>query len=144
MLGIHFLPVDKNVYLRIQSFLNYCENALDAIKYSAFLYREYLVWSGLEQDDMRALYRWLMRKLRTVRKSTATPDPSQCVIEHWYIITEMIIKGMDSFSGLTRATGKSPSTRRLSAWAPPTPPLTSLSFRFFGQLQATFVSLKII
>lgn len=58
--GIQFLPVDKNVYLRIQSFLNYCENALDAIRFSAFMYKEYLVWSGLEQEDMRTIYRWLV------------------------------------------------------------------------------------
>jgi hypothetical protein len=37
--GIHFLPVDKNVYLRIQSFINLMENTFPNIQFSTFLYR---------------------------------------------------------------------------------------------------------
>jgi hypothetical protein len=37
--GVHFLPVDKNVYLRIQSFVNWTENNFPSIEYSCFLYR---------------------------------------------------------------------------------------------------------
>jgi hypothetical protein len=85
--GVHFLPVDKNVYLRIQSFVNWTENNFPSIEYSCFLYRylpspstsslplplqlspgfsfnpprvhgcrDHLVWSGLEQEDMRTMY----------------------------------------------------------------------------------------
>jgi hypothetical protein len=36
---VHFLPVDKNVYLRIQSFVNWTENNFPSIEYSCFLYR---------------------------------------------------------------------------------------------------------
>jgi len=61
--GIHFLPVDKNVYLRIQCFINLAENNFPKIHYSSFLYRDHLVWSGLEQDDMRPLYRYLVTYL---------------------------------------------------------------------------------
>lgn len=57
--GIQFLPLDKNTYLRIQCFVNLTESAFDAIKYSVFVYNDHLVWSGLEQDDMRVLYRYL-------------------------------------------------------------------------------------
>jgi len=57
--GIHFLPVDKNVYLKIQCFINSIENTFPKIKYSTFLYRDHLVWSGLEQEDMRILYKFL-------------------------------------------------------------------------------------
>jgi len=57
--GIHFLPVDKNVYLRIQSVINDTENTFENILYSSFMYKHYLVWSGLEQDEMRGIYRYI-------------------------------------------------------------------------------------
>ncbi|XP_071493364.1 vacuolar fusion protein CCZ1 homolog [Diadema antillarum] len=57
--GIQFLPLDKNTYLRIQCFINLVEASFSQIKYTAFLYNNQLVWSGLEQDDMRVLYKYL-------------------------------------------------------------------------------------
>lgn len=57
--GIQFLPLDKNTYLRIQCFINLVEASFVQIKYTAFLYNNQLVWSGLEQDDMRVLYKYL-------------------------------------------------------------------------------------
>ncbi|XP_033106088.1 vacuolar fusion protein CCZ1 homolog [Anneissia japonica] len=57
--GIQFLPLDKNTYLRIQCFINLIEANFSRIKHTAFLYNDHLVWSGLEQDDMRVLYRYL-------------------------------------------------------------------------------------
>ena len=69
--GIQFLPVDKNVYLRIQSFINLLEFSFPLIRYSSFLYKDHLVWSGLEQvrsalntkDDMRILYKYICEYL---------------------------------------------------------------------------------
>jgi len=61
--GIQFLPVDKNVYLRIQSFINLTEDHFPKVQYAAFLYRDHLVWSGLEQDDMRVVYSYLTSPL---------------------------------------------------------------------------------
>ncbi|CAH1273546.1 CCZ1B [Branchiostoma lanceolatum] len=61
--GIHFLPLDKNMYLRIQCFINLTEATFGQVKYTAFLYNDQLVWSGLEQDDMRILYKYLTTSL---------------------------------------------------------------------------------
>ncbi|KAK2189620.1 hypothetical protein NP493_101g07016 [Ridgeia piscesae] len=61
--GIHFLPLDKNTYLRIQCFINQIEAAFPQIKYTAFLYNDQVVWSGLEQEDMRVIYRYLKTTL---------------------------------------------------------------------------------
>ncbi|XP_006814751.2 vacuolar fusion protein CCZ1 homolog [Saccoglossus kowalevskii] len=61
--GIHFLPLDKNTYLRIQCFINLIEATFSQVKYTAFLYNDQLVWSGLEQDDMRVLYKYLTTSL---------------------------------------------------------------------------------
>ena len=42
--GIHFLPLDKNTYLRIQCFINLLEANFPQITYTAFLYNDQLVW----------------------------------------------------------------------------------------------------
>lgn len=61
--GIHFMPLDKNTYLRVQCFINLLEATFPAVKYTAFLYNDQLVWSGLEQDDMRVMYKYLTTSL---------------------------------------------------------------------------------
>ncbi|XP_005998421.1 vacuolar fusion protein CCZ1 homolog isoform X1 [Latimeria chalumnae] len=61
--GISFFPLDKMTYLKIQSFVNKVEENLDLVKYTAFLYNDQLIWSGLEQDDMRILYKYLTTSL---------------------------------------------------------------------------------
>ena len=70
--GVHFLPVDKNIYLRIQCFINLTENTFPTIQYSAFVYRDHLVWSGLEQDDMRTLYKYIVQFLTPNLSETNT------------------------------------------------------------------------
>ncbi|XP_061848722.1 vacuolar fusion protein CCZ1 homolog [Colius striatus] len=61
--GISFFPLDKMTYLKIQSFINRMEESLKIVKYTAFLYNDQLIWSGLEQDDMRILYKYLTTSL---------------------------------------------------------------------------------
>uniref|UniRef100_A0A672KQW4 Vacuolar fusion protein CCZ1 homolog n=1 Tax=Sinocyclocheilus grahami TaxID=75366 RepID=A0A672KQW4_SINGR len=61
--GISFFPLDKMTYLKIQSFVNRVEESLSLVKYTAFLYNDQLIWSGLEQDDMRVLYKYLTTSL---------------------------------------------------------------------------------
>ncbi|CAM9898124.1 unnamed protein product [Lampetra fluviatilis] len=61
--GITFFPLDKMTYLKVQSFVNRVEAALSAVSCTAFLYHEQLVWSGLEQEDMRILYKYLTTSL---------------------------------------------------------------------------------
>ncbi|XP_058955694.2 vacuolar fusion protein CCZ1 homolog [Pocillopora verrucosa] len=61
--GINFLPLDKNTFLRIQSFINVIEHTFSQVRYTSFLYSEKLVWSGLEQEDMRILYKYLVTSL---------------------------------------------------------------------------------
>jgi len=64
--GIQFLPVDKETYLLIQCFVNLTENGFSKqIKHIAFLYEDHLVWSGLEQDDMRSLYRYVVSHMES-------------------------------------------------------------------------------
>jgi len=73
--GIQFLPVDKNVYLRIQSYINLTEDRVPKVQYAAFLYRDHLVWSGLEQDDMRTVYAYLISSMASadIKQDVGTP-----------------------------------------------------------------------
>uniref|UniRef100_A0A4W5PWU6 CCZ1 homolog, vacuolar protein trafficking and biogenesis associated n=1 Tax=Hucho hucho TaxID=62062 RepID=A0A4W5PWU6_9TELE len=61
--GIALFPLDKKSYLKIQSFVNRVEESLSLIKCTAFLYNDQLIWSGLEQDNMRILYKYLTTSL---------------------------------------------------------------------------------
>lgn len=51
------------MYLRIQSFINLTINAFEQIEYVVFLYQDQLVWSGLEQEDIQIMYRFLVKYL---------------------------------------------------------------------------------
>jgi len=73
--GIHFLPVDKNVYLRIQCFINLTESTFPKIQNSVFLYKDHLIWSGVEQDDMRSLYRYWVNFLSPLAESDENGYP---------------------------------------------------------------------
>ena len=59
--GINFMPVDKNVYLRIICFNNLTNNSFPQIKETVFLYRDQLVWSGLEQEEIRVFYHFITK-----------------------------------------------------------------------------------
>ncbi|XP_023243814.1 vacuolar fusion protein CCZ1 homolog [Centruroides sculpturatus] len=58
--GIQFLPLEKYPFLKIQCFISLTEATFSQIKYTAFLYNDQLVWSGLNQEDMQVLYRFLI------------------------------------------------------------------------------------
>uniref|UniRef100_T1JG93 CCZ1/INTU/HSP4 first Longin domain-containing protein n=1 Tax=Strigamia maritima TaxID=126957 RepID=T1JG93_STRMM len=61
--GISFLPLDKNNFLKIQFFINRLESSFTLVKYMAFLFNDQLVWSGLEQEDMQIMYKYLTTNL---------------------------------------------------------------------------------
>ncbi|XP_067943123.1 vacuolar fusion protein CCZ1 homolog isoform X2 [Watersipora subatra] len=61
--GISWLPLDKNMYLRIQCLMNRLQAKYPQIQYTTFLSNDYLVWSGVPQQDMRVLYQYLITSL---------------------------------------------------------------------------------
>ncbi|XP_021927483.1 vacuolar fusion protein CCZ1 homolog isoform X2 [Zootermopsis nevadensis] len=61
--GIQFLPLDKQTFLHVQCFVNLIEATFAQVKYTAFLYNDQLVWSGLEPEDMQVVYRYLVTSL---------------------------------------------------------------------------------
>lgn len=42
--GILFLPLHKNTFLLIQSFINLLEDSFPQVSYTVFLYNDQLVW----------------------------------------------------------------------------------------------------
>ena len=64
--GIHFLPVDKHVYLQLHRLVGEVEDRYrESVLATSVLYADHLVWSGLEQQDVRVLYKMLISHLGT-------------------------------------------------------------------------------
>ena len=61
--GVVFLPVDQSIFLRVQSFLNLIETSFPSIVHSCFLYNDQLLWTSLEQSDIRILFKYLTTSL---------------------------------------------------------------------------------
>lgn len=91
--GIHFMPLDKNTFLRVQCFINLLEATFSSVKYTAFLYNDQLVWSGLEQEDMRIMYKYLTTSLfpthleQELQGSTTSPARIQGGVHYGKFIT---------------------------------------------------------
>jgi len=79
--GIHFLPVDKQSYLRIQLMVNAIElRFADQIAATMFLYDGHLIHSGLGQNATRVLFAYLLqqvlpRQAAAAAAGGASPDP---------------------------------------------------------------------
>ncbi|XP_050436347.1 vacuolar fusion protein CCZ1 homolog [Adelges cooleyi] len=58
--GISFLPLDNNVHLYAQSFLNSIENSFQQVKYTMLLYNDSLVWSGLSKRQTQLIYSYII------------------------------------------------------------------------------------
>ena len=61
--GVSFLPVDQSVFLRVQSFTNLIETTFPSIHHTCFIYNDQLLWTSLEQEDFRILYKYLTTSL---------------------------------------------------------------------------------
>ncbi|KAH3744170.1 vacuolar fusion protein ccz1 family protein [Pelomyxa schiedti] len=55
--GLQFLPVNKNQYLFIQNFINLTENEFPAIRYTSLFYKDHVLSSDLEQEDVHTFYK---------------------------------------------------------------------------------------
>jgi len=65
--GVEFLPVNKNIYLQIQCYINNNEQIYkEYIRHTMFLFNGNIVWSGLEQEDMKPMYLFLKRTLKNL------------------------------------------------------------------------------
>ncbi|CAF0794211.1 unnamed protein product [Adineta ricciae] len=54
--GIHFISLDKQIYLKFQAVLRRWELQFASLNETVFIYRNQLVWSGLNQDDTTLIY----------------------------------------------------------------------------------------
>ncbi|XP_011503777.1 PREDICTED: vacuolar fusion protein CCZ1 homolog [Ceratosolen solmsi marchali] len=74
--GLVFLPLDKITFLRVQCFMNLIEATFPQVKYTAFLYNNQLVWSGLEPEDMQVVYNYLINTLLPAHLEKELDDSS--------------------------------------------------------------------
>jgi len=58
--GMHFLPVDKQSYLRIQLMVNALEMRCPGIAATVFMYNGNIIYSGMDQAATRVLYTFLV------------------------------------------------------------------------------------
>ena len=72
--GMHFLPVDKQSYLRIQLMINALEMRFRTIVGTVFLYDGDLISSGLEMEPTRLIYAFLSAHL--FGEPARRPDPA--------------------------------------------------------------------
>lgn len=68
--GIQFLPLDKLKFLNVQCFINLLENNFPYIHFTAFLYNDRLIWSGVEPVDMQTIYYYLIGTLLPAHMET--------------------------------------------------------------------------
>ncbi|KAG8319935.1 vacuolar fusion protein ccz1 [Homalodisca vitripennis] len=61
--GVQFLPLDKQTFLHIQCFVNLLEASFPVVEFTAFLYNDRLIWSGLEPEDMQVVFHYLVYTL---------------------------------------------------------------------------------
>eukprot|EP00002_Diphylleia_rotans_P025803 TRINITY_DN5120_c0_g1_i1.p1 TRINITY_DN5120_c0_g1~~TRINITY_DN5120_c0_g1_i1.p1 ORF type:complete len:443 (+),score=90.32 TRINITY_DN5120_c0_g1_i1:48-1376(+) len=75
--GVHFLPVHKQIYLTIHCFINLLETTFMQIQSCCFFYNDHVVWSGLEQYDLRLLFKYILRNtgLNEKRIDSAPTSP---------------------------------------------------------------------
>lgn len=87
--GIQFLPVDKNKYLSVQSFVNCVESLFPGIRYTAVICRSQLIWSGMQQDDIKILYfyltKFLLPSLQTSNSEMSLVPANKNVKQGWII-----------------------------------------------------------
>ncbi|XP_059052307.1 vacuolar fusion protein CCZ1 homolog isoform X2 [Achroia grisella] len=61
--GIHYLPLDKNSFFKVISFIDLLEIKYPEFKCISFVYNDQLIWNGLAKNDMLTLYQYLVQKL---------------------------------------------------------------------------------
>ena len=57
--GIHFMSLDRTIYLKIQSLLNLLEEKVPLVNKTVVMYCDQVIWSGLEQQDISLIYNYL-------------------------------------------------------------------------------------
>eukprot|EP00455_Lapot_gusevi_P005608 TRINITY_DN12406_c0_g1_i3.p1 TRINITY_DN12406_c0_g1~~TRINITY_DN12406_c0_g1_i3.p1 ORF type:complete len:497 (+),score=115.53 TRINITY_DN12406_c0_g1_i3:65-1492(+) len=62
--GFQFFPVDKATYLSIQYIVNLLNTTFPSLLNTAIMYDSKLIWTGIEQTDMRVLYNLQQENMR--------------------------------------------------------------------------------
>ena len=72
--GISFLPLDKTTFLKVQCFTNVVEATFSPVEHTCFLQGDQLLWTTLEQNDMKILYKYISTSLFPAAFETDSTD----------------------------------------------------------------------
>ncbi|XP_055376697.1 vacuolar fusion protein CCZ1 homolog [Condylostylus longicornis] len=61
--SIQYLPVKKNLFLRIHNFINMMQATFPTIEHCVFLYNDQLIWSGINSSDLYSVHEYLVGSL---------------------------------------------------------------------------------
>ncbi|RNA01621.1 vacuolar fusion CCZ1 -like protein [Brachionus plicatilis] len=70
--GLQFMSLDRNMYLKIQSLLNLLEEKLPLVQRVVVMHSDQVIWSGLEQEDISAIYQYLKELIS--KNATSVPQ----------------------------------------------------------------------
>mmetsp|Transcript_14708 Transcript_14708/g.20528 ORF Transcript_14708/g.20528 Transcript_14708/m.20528 type:complete len:451 (+) Transcript_14708:29-1381(+) len=98
--GLQFFPVDRNIYLQIQCFVNLIESTFPDIRETVVLYDSYLVWSGLDQRDIRPLYQYVSLASQDKSLSKEPPFPPSLSPSGDELVYMKILRAIKDQTGL--------------------------------------------
>jgi len=61
--GVHYLPLDKIDFLKVQCFSNLIENTFSSVKHVCILHNDQLLWTSTTKQNMKILYKYLTTSL---------------------------------------------------------------------------------
>lgn len=61
--GVHYLPLDKIDFLKIQCFSNLIENTFSSVRHVCILHNDQLLWTSMNKENMKILYKYLTTSL---------------------------------------------------------------------------------
>jgi hypothetical protein len=108
--GIHFMSLDRTIYLKIQSLLNLLEEKVPLVNKTVVMYCDQVIWSGLDQQDISLIYNYLKDLVNSnlnnnLQHSNSVNNNSNGLVR--FLIDESIRKKALNTTSLSPTTSKS-------------------------------------
>lgn len=95
--GIRFVPIARDAFLHASHCVARIENRNSAIRHSVALFDGYLVWAGVSQQDIRCLYRYLIRSVPLDTLVGFLHSPSRHSFPHPLLLSCIICSAIPFF-----------------------------------------------
>lgn len=61
--SVQYLPLQKDLFLRLHNFIKLVESTFTAIEYCAYFFNDHIVWSEIDSGDLHCLHEYLTTTL---------------------------------------------------------------------------------